>query len=143
MDTNSGNLPQVDLHEEGWQEGYEVGYARGLTDARDAINAAWRDKSAQVMLGGRLIEAPTAEQRTRERMATIKEAHDAGVHGHSARGCPWCETRPRICDVHGQPMIPGLVDPETGLPEWQCVCSAMRHHNGDYGVPKSDTGVER
>lgn len=45
------------------------------------------------------------------------------------------EAKSPVCPTHGQPMLPGMRDPETGETEWRCACSFAK---ATLGHPGSD-----
>lgn len=139
---------------EDYRRGYTAGYRRRV---REEIES-WRAviEGGQILAFGELMKTLPFKDREAKRLDTVKLAHDAGIHGHSARGCPWCDDDPTDagfgvstygavpvpnCRAHGQPMMPGLRDAVTGRVEWHCVCSGISYlpvgkpHSGHYGAP--------
>lgn len=135
-----------------WKAGYTAGYQARVREETESYLAS--------VLGGQqvydrvirdLINLKPFSERERDRLAVIREGHEAGIHEGGRIGCPWCEVRAAAeheCLIKdGRCLAPGHVETRDGrraawfaqgaaergeLPERHG--ESDRHHSGHYGV---------
>lgn len=93
---------------------FAAGYYAGYAAAQREMTEQWvREAGRKVFSAREWADRPTAAAQREEREVTIREAHDAGLHGAGVAGCKLCRrdrayraaggVRLRTC-VHGVPL---------------------------------------
>jgi hypothetical protein len=82
-DVRAGDLPA-------WLAGFLAALPLGYNLRVNQENASYRDMPRPVFVSAEWLSQATAAERRAERLATVRQAHDTGVHGAGVRGCPWC-----------------------------------------------------
>lgn len=76
-----------------WLAGYlaalQVGYYVRVREE----NEVYARPRPPLLVGGVPLERVTERESEVDRLAVIREAHDAGLHGPGSFGCAWCMPR--------------------------------------------------
>lgn len=132
-----------------WEVAYSLGFGAGYLAAQRELTDSWRRQRDKVFVAGEFAETSTAAERNAARLAVIREAHAAGIHGAGVPGCPTCmeTTGPKEMAEGRQSYVCGRDCPAAAASE--CVdprepngctwedhkhAKSPTHHNGDYGV---------
>jgi hypothetical protein len=146
---------QAKSENDAYVRGFTAGYQARVREEIESWKAVI--EGGQLVAFGDIMKTMPFADREAARLKTVREAHNAGVHGHSARGCPWCSVvavhlavdragcpnesseiccaELGYCSMLRSNPIPGADDYIRKVNEHIASTETQgSHHNGDYGV---------